>query len=165
PSLFEQVVAVEKELVDDYARDRLSPHERELFERHYLAHPKRRARAKIAVALASKLDQEKGLKIETETSSWWQDLFGGFRSHSFVLGMTFATLLLALGVLWLLFETRRLRSELDQSRISQATIEQRERALQGMLRERQDSNEKLSAELENMRTAQQTSTISSAPSF
>jgi len=54
---FEQVVAVEKELLDDYARDRLSPGERELFERLYLAHPKRRARAMTASALVSTLDR------------------------------------------------------------------------------------------------------------
>src|SRR5262245_57822202 len=54
---FEQVVAVEKELLDDYARDRLSTSERELFERLYLAHPKRRARAMTAVALVSTLDR------------------------------------------------------------------------------------------------------------
>ena len=54
---FEQVVAVEKELLDDYARDRLSTGERELFERLYLSHPKRRARAITASALVSTLDR------------------------------------------------------------------------------------------------------------
>src|SRR5262245_29944427 len=60
---FDQVVAVEKELLDNYARGRLSARECELFEGHYLAHPKRRARAKTASALAFKLDQLKRLEV------------------------------------------------------------------------------------------------------
>src|SRR5713101_766427 len=57
PQVFDKMVKTENELVDDYARGRLTPQLRERFEQYYLAHPKRRERAKFAQALATKLDQ------------------------------------------------------------------------------------------------------------
>lgn len=165
PVFFEKVVAVEKELLDDSARDRLSPRERELFERHYLAHPKRRARAKTALALASALDQAKRPQVETSISSWLRDLFSGFRSQRPAFGMAVAALLLALGCAWFFIETRRLRSELDQSRVSQATTERREKELQGLLAEQQGRKERLTSGIERLNTAQQKSATPSAPSL
>src|SRR5262245_10619817 len=162
---FEQVVAVEKELLDNYARDRLSPHERELFERHYLAHPKRRARAMTAMALVSTLDRLKPLKAETATPTWLRNLFAEFLGQRLVFGMAALSLLLALGSAWLLFETRRLRSELVQSRTAQNMIEQRERELGGLLAEHRDRHDRLLAELEKLRAAQQESKAPSQPSF
>jgi len=55
--LFEQMVQAENALVDRYARGLLSPEVRDRFESYYLAHPKRRERARFAEALAAKLDQ------------------------------------------------------------------------------------------------------------
>src|SRR5215470_5444116 len=55
PGVFQQVVAAEKKLLDDYAYGRLSSDDRAQFERHYLTHPKRRARAMTAIALAENL--------------------------------------------------------------------------------------------------------------
>src|SRR4030095_10259511 len=112
---FEQVVAVEKELLDNYARDRLSSHELELFERHYLAHPKRRARAMTARALASTLDRLSLAEAENGRSAWLRNLFAGFRGHGLLFGMAALSLLLAMAGAWQFFETRRLRSELVQS--------------------------------------------------
>lgn len=165
PVFFEKVVAVEKELLDDFARGRLSSRERELFERHYLAHPKRRARAKTALALASTLDQANRPQVETQFSSWRRDLFSWFRSNRPVFGMAVAALLLALGCAWFFIETRRLRSELDRSRVSQATTEQREKELQGLLAEQQGRNERLTSELEKLNAAQQKYATPSAPLF
>lgn len=165
PSFFEQVVAVEKELLDDYARDRLSVRERELFERHYLSHPKRRSRAKAATALATKLDQLKDLKVETRASSWWRNLFAGAPSRGLVFGMALATVLLAVGVAWFWLEARRLRSELDRSRMAQATIEQREKELQGLLTEQRGRNEQLTSDLEKLNSSRQQSVTPSAPAF
>jgi hypothetical protein len=162
---FEQVVTVEKELLDDYARDRLSSRERELFERHYLAHPKRRARAMTAVALVSTLDRLKPPKAEAETTPWLRNLFAGFRGQRLAFGMAALSLLLALGGVWLLLETRRLRSELAQSRTARTATEQRERELSGLLAEQRDRHDQLLAELEKLRAGRQQSDTSSSPSF
>jgi len=162
---FEQVVAVEKELLDDYARDRLSPGERELFERFYLGHPKRRARAMTAVALVSTLDRLKPLEAETQTSRWLNNMFAWFSGRRLAFGMAALSLLLALGSAWLLFEMRRLRSELAQSRNAQNATEQRERELSGLLAEQRGRRDQLLAELEKRRAAQQESKTHSQPSF
>ncbi|MGH9754502.1 MAG: hypothetical protein ACREA2_17115 [Blastocatellia bacterium] len=47
-SLFEQVQALEEELIEDYVKGDLSGHERLRFERHYLASDQRRARIQSA---------------------------------------------------------------------------------------------------------------------
>jgi len=48
PSLFEQVKALEEELIEDYVKGNLSGQERRRFERHYLASDQRRARIEAA---------------------------------------------------------------------------------------------------------------------
>ena len=51
PELLSRVRAVEDDLLDDYAADRLGPDERTLFERRYLASPRLRERVVAARAL------------------------------------------------------------------------------------------------------------------
>jgi hypothetical protein len=48
PGLFEQVQALEEELIEDYVKGDLSGQERRRFERHYLASDQRRARIEAA---------------------------------------------------------------------------------------------------------------------
>ena len=48
PSLFEEVQALEEELIEDYVKGDLSGQERRRFERHYLASDQRRARIEAA---------------------------------------------------------------------------------------------------------------------
>ena len=48
PSLFEQVQALEEELIEDYVKGDLSDQERRRFERHYLASDQRRERIEAA---------------------------------------------------------------------------------------------------------------------
>ena len=48
PSLFEQVQALEEELIEDYVKGDLSGQERRRFERHYLASDQRRTRIEAA---------------------------------------------------------------------------------------------------------------------
>jgi len=49
-SLFEQVQALEEELIEDYVKGNLSRRERQRFERHYLDHDQPRRRARIEAA-------------------------------------------------------------------------------------------------------------------
>jgi hypothetical protein len=51
PETLEQVCAVENDLVDDHAAGRLEPAEQARFNQHYLASPRHRRRAAIAVAM------------------------------------------------------------------------------------------------------------------
>src|SRR5690349_201083 len=75
---FEQLTRLEAELVDGYARGRLSPQVRERFERAYLADPNRRAHLRFGEALAAKLDQVAASRAADRAgasgASWWQRL-------------------------------------------------------------------------------------------
>src|SRR5215472_16128904 len=57
PGLFNRLVGVEHELLDNYARDRLAPEIRTRFESHYQSHPERRERLRFAQSLAAGIDQ------------------------------------------------------------------------------------------------------------
>lgn len=57
-NVFNQVLQVESELVDAYARGQLSTQMREQFERSYLKHPSRRKRVEFARALTTRIDEK-----------------------------------------------------------------------------------------------------------
>ena len=65
PDVFEQVWAVENELVDDYVAGRLGTGERERFERAYLSSPRHRERVAVARALQATLPRP------TQRLVWW----------------------------------------------------------------------------------------------
>src|SRR5437899_1308293 len=49
--LFQQLAAVENDIIDAYVRGKLSGSEREQFERHFLTNPERAANIKLARSL------------------------------------------------------------------------------------------------------------------
>jgi hypothetical protein len=163
PQLFDQLVKAETELVDDYARGRLSPQLRQRFEQAYLAHPQRRERLRFAEALVSKLDQidasEAAGKQSIRAPSWsvrFASLFQGLlqgEQRALAFSMMLVLLFLTLGSLWLFFKGRRVGQELAQTQALQAAQEQRERQLQQQLANERTRNQELTAELEKARAA------------
>ena len=81
---FDQLTQLETELVDSYARGRLSTRMRERFERAYLGNPDRRARLRFGEALAAKLDEIAASRVAERTgvggSSWWQRFSSSLRA-------------------------------------------------------------------------------------
>ena len=154
-TFFERLSQCESDLMDDYARGRLSPETRERFEKAYLADPERRARLRFSEALVAKLDREVSpglIPQEAETTSWWQKLFVPFIGGQRALAFSFAVLLLmVLGSAWLLLRTSRLRNELAQTRATEAAREQHEHELQQQLIDEQARNQQLIAELDRER--------------
>ena len=153
PQVFDELVKAENELVDDYACGRLSPQLRKRFEQYYLAHSKRRERAKFAQALATKLDQvgsdhpavDPGIKLAPWRRLLLPKLFG--EGRAFASSMALALFLLTLGGGWLLLRNRRLQEELAQTQAAHAAQEQRDRDLQQQLAKERtrinDSNDEL----------------------
>ena len=99
PQVFNQVLQVESELVDAYARGRLSTETRERFENSYLKHQARRQRVEFAKALTTRIDENEEARNQVSQSSrstsqvsWWQSLlsFGSLRPK-----LRFAIVLLA----------------------------------------------------------------------
>ncbi|MCM3873633.1 MAG: hypothetical protein ND895_23350 [Pyrinomonadaceae bacterium] len=175
PQLFDQVVSAETELVDDYARGRLSPQMRQQFEQAYLAHPQRRERLRFAETLAARLDQVDASGVAAKQSirveSWWarfSSLVQG-EQRALAFSMMLVVLFLTLGSVWLGFKARRAGQELAQTQAQQAAQEQRERQLQQQLADERTRNRELMAELEKARAEKpQTGPAppeSSAPAF
>ena len=175
PQLFDQVVSAETELVDDYARGRLSPQMRQRFEQAYLAHPQRRERLRFAEALAARLDQVDASGVAAKPSvkveSWWarfSSLVQG-EQRALAFSMMLVVLFLTIGSVWLVFKARRAGQELAQTQAQQAAQEQRERQLQQQLADERTRNQELMAELEQARAEKpQTGPAppeSSAPAF
>jgi hypothetical protein len=163
--LFDQMVQAENELVDKYARGLLSPATRESFEKHYLAHPKRRERANFARALAARLDESNEVAAVSQPSSesLWNRLLPSMRGPKLAWGFSVALLLMTVVAAWFLLETRRLRQDLSAQ-------EQRERELQQQATSERQRAEQLAAELERRRDDQPAvspspTPIKSAPAF
>src|SRR5262245_60159406 len=65
---FEQVWAVENELVDSYVRGEMSGADRKRFESHYLASPLHRERVAVAESFLTDIDQAAGETVEVGRS-------------------------------------------------------------------------------------------------
>ena len=151
---FEQLVQLETELVDDYARDHLSPQMRERFERAYLVKPNRRARLRFSEALAAKLDQIAALRVAEQTSiktasrrqRFFSLLTGGQRALAF--SMALVLLLLSSVSVWLFIQSNRLRRDLALTREEQTAQKEREREAQQQLANEQKRTQELATELE-----------------
>jgi hypothetical protein len=131
PQVFDQVLKIESELVDAYARGQLVDEAREEFEQFYMIHPSRKARAKFAEALAARLDQSEEPASSDQSTwpvSWWQRLLASLRGQrpTLRLSVAFATLLIVLGGFWIFIATRRQQQgELAQTQPAHETQPQR----------------------------------------
>ena len=147
--LFDQIVQAENQLVDQYARGLLPPAARESFEKHYLAHPKRRQRANFARALATRLDERNGVVAVSppNAESLWNRLLPSLRGPRLAWAFSVVLLLMTVVAGWFLLETRRLRQDLSLQ-------QQRERELQQQATSERQRAEQLAAELERRREDQ-----------
>ena len=105
-NVFNQVLQVESELVDAYARGQLSTEIRERFEQSYLKHPSRRNRVEFARALTTRIDEREKSLARTEQSafqiSWKQKLFAAFVGPrpAWRFAMALVILLIAIAGVW-----------------------------------------------------------------
>lgn len=128
--VFDQIVAVENKLVDDYARNRLSADLRTRFERSYLTDPARSERVKFAVALVTKFDKLPPAP-RPEQVSWLRNALAALRGLTPAVrySVAFATLLVVLFGAWLLVSALRRQREAAQIQAN-ANQQRRERAEQ-----------------------------------
>lgn len=115
PEVFEQLVEVENDLADRYARHKLSAAEQNAFERHVLSHPRRRARAQFAEAWDAHFDESAGsalplksASLSEQISQWWHSSNGARR---LALSLSAAALLLISG--WGLWRLMRTATPID----------------------------------------------------
>jgi hypothetical protein len=162
---FDQVWAVENELVDSYVRGEMSRADRERFDAHYLASPLHRERVAIAESFLAKIDPQGGEPVEVREKeavvpwhrgfplSWSRPVFG------VVLVMA---LLLAFGMIWSYIERVRLTGQIanvqKEGQTEREFLKQRERELASRNQEIEKEiadlsqrNEQLKTEIEQLR--------------
>jgi hypothetical protein len=129
-SFFEQVQALEEELIENYVKGDLSGRERRRFERHYLASDHRRARIEVARELVQVCSPKSSTKTATDDSIWSK--FFSPLSHlrsltnlrpAHVFGVAAALLSLVVG--GLVIELLRLRGQLATVGEEFAAVERR----------------------------------------
>ncbi len=125
PQVFNEVLRVESELVDAYARGQLSTELRERFEQFYLKHPARRNRVEFARALTTRIDEKEASVTRAEQSpqstlhvSWKQRLFGTVGQRpAFRFAMALIVLLIALAGVWIFINSRRREQQREAAQI------------------------------------------------
>lgn len=161
PEKFEEVWAVENDLVDAYVRGQLSGGERELFERNYLPAPGNRERVAFAASLLEMADRTTHKSdstsqiVEPFASSWkrrlMETLVGPRRLQ---IGLVTAMLLLLMaGFAWLAFDRTQLTRELESATAHLSNQQERELELTNQLAAEREQSSQLKAELESLQEA------------
>jgi hypothetical protein len=166
---YERLLTLENELFYDYAQNRLSPGEREQFEKRFLSSGRNRKRAMIASALAHKVSESAPVEMtevgaaDREPQHFWQSLKSYFIAQSATMRVSLAALtIVSLASIWFVSGIVRLRNEFNRSRTQRAVQEdrlqqqaQQERAradeLNLKLEREIDENAMLQLELSKMR--------------
>jgi len=172
-SKFDQVWAVENELVDSYVRGEMSRADRKRFESHYLATPLHRERVAIAESFLKNIDQAVGETVEVSEKEplvpWGRRFPLGSPRPIFgpVFGMALVmALLLTFGLVWSYIERVRLTGQIanlqKEAQTESEYLKQRERELASRNQEFEKKiadvnrrNEQLKAELEQLRQQRQ----------
>jgi len=157
PQTFNQLAQLETELIDDYARGRLSSQMRARFERAYLGNPNRRTRLKFGEALTARLDQTTASAVAEQESPraapLWRRVTGlqtsGQRALAF--SMAVALVLLSSVSVWLFIQSQRLRQDLARTQDAQSAQAQQGREAEQQLASERARTEELTAELERAR--------------
>jgi hypothetical protein len=155
PQIFTLVAEVENDLIDDYVRGRLELRQSELFERNFLSGPGQRQRVGVARALLPSLDQiatagdnhSAAIDNPAKRRRFFSFLFNP--QPAFRLAAGLATLLVATGGAWLLYENGRLRQEL---RVAQEDAARRELELGRQVTDEKEQNTRLADEITRLRS-------------
>lgn len=124
--VYEQLAAVENNLIDRYVQNALPEQERAAFEEKYLITPGRRKRVEESEKVI-------GLIINYQSDSpklsWWKHFLGFFERRNLFLQVSLATalLLMVIGCVWLTIDRARLARQVEQT---QASLRQKETELQ-----------------------------------
>jgi len=131
-SKFDQVWAIENELIGNYVRGEMSRADRERFESHYMASPLHRERVAIAELFLTSIDQTTDARGEVRETPWWS-MFLPRRPQIIFAGASVTALLLLLGAVWGLIERTRLTEQIakiqNETQIESSFLKKREQEL------------------------------------
>ncbi len=151
----QQILTVESDLIDEYVRGELSDSSRRKFEGRFLASTERQKKVAFARALAGVLPEaavieKKNLATASLPVSLWDSLRALLRklSPTASFSLAAATLLIALGGIWLISETLRLRAHIAQLQAEQQSQQRNQQTVEGQLADERTRSENLSSRLE-----------------
>ncbi len=170
--------AAENDLVDAYVRGEITGGNLKAFESHYLASPRRREKVAFAKSFQTFTEQEVATQAvqavvpvegpaeeETQTErqitseSWWRSVLNLFTIPNLTMqwGMAAAALLMFVAGGWFVWETMRLRGQINSTQTEYASLQQREKELQAQIEQQRTTNFKNTEQLnqELARTQQQ----------
>jgi hypothetical protein len=160
---FEQVCAVEEDLIDSYLRGKMSRADRDRFEGHYLASPYNRERVATAQILIAGIDRIVGERVKAGEKgpgiTWWKRFPDSLSWPQPALGVALVlALLFALGALWLDRERARLLEQIariqNEAQTELASLKQREQKLEREIANERQRQEESKAALEQLRRQQ-----------
>ena len=150
-SLFDELMVLEDELIDDYLKGTLSPVDRADFEKHFLATPERQQKLQFAQALrkhvaAAALQQS---PAPLSRPSFWQSFLALVRaqSPSFRYGFQAALSAVIVAGLWMGATTWRLSTQVAQIRSQRSVSEEREQLVRQQLEEQRRRSQELEQQL------------------
>jgi Sec-independent protein translocase protein TatA len=114
---YEQVLAIQEELADDYVLENLTPDQRTAFERNFLRSPQRRERVEFATAFTRALESQTSSETSVafdRRAGWWRSLFG--LSNGFQWATVAGALALLIGASWLYVQNRTLSRSIEVAR-------------------------------------------------
>lgn len=144
-SLYEQLSAVESDLIDRYAQHTLTESERKDFEEKYLTTPQRHKKVEESKQLINLIIN---YSPPSPKASWWSSFLTFINPRSMALQYSLAAALLVtiLGCLWLVRDRARLARQVEQTNVA---LRQKEVELQRQDEENRKASEKLQEDLRN----------------
>jgi hypothetical protein len=113
---YEQLLALEDEIRYDYAQGELSELDRKRFERRFMATSEGRRQAELARAVTLKIAdaaaQATPLRTRKESGEWWK--LRVLRNPAAQFSLAFVALAFLVCCAWLIYETVRLRGQVQQ---------------------------------------------------
>jgi len=149
---YEQVLAVQEELADDYVLENLTPDQRVAFERSFLRSPQRRERIAFAEAftraLASQTSRQTNAAFEPRVGRW-RSLFGS--SNGFQWAAVAAALALLIGASWLYVQNRTLSRSIEVARSEKQELLNKDEAGEVKLKKLESENSDLQSQSQKMK--------------
>lgn len=151
PGLTAEILAAECDLIDEYVRGELSDEQRRRFESRFVTSAPRRRKLEFARAFAQAASAARESEQPARLRGWrrWLSVLRG--PTPALRFATAATLLLLLGLSWLVAERVRLRSQVDQLQADLEALRGQDETLRGEAAEARARSVDLSDQLERER--------------
>ncbi len=148
PAFYEQLLAVEDDLIDSYAEGGLSQKQRASFENHFLRLPERQKRVEFAEAWMSYVSR-KPAYAEAPAVIKKNAFLDFLRPTAWPLALRAAAIVLVLaGAGWLTVEVLRLRGQVQQSESQTDALQRQNQDLEQQLDAEKNRSQELTAQLE-----------------